>query len=80
MNRKPKLKLKPKAELNFSKAETKAERGLLFHTERQQAFQPLLLVVTNIGGCQFGNNNSSNSYDEQSSSVTKQVKAKRKNE
>ena len=75
MNRKPKLTLKPKAEL---KAEPKAERGLLFHTERQQAFQPLLLVVTNIGGCQFGNNNSSNSYDEQSS-VTKQVKAKHRN-
>ena len=76
MNRKPKLKLKPKAEL---KAEPKAERGLLFHTERQQAFQPLLSVVTNIGRCQFGNNNSSNSYDEQSSSVTKQVKAKHRN-
>ena len=61
MNRKPKLKLKPKAELKAEpKAEPKAERGLLFHTERQQAFQPLLLVVTNISGCQFGNNNSSN--------------------
>ena len=43
MNRKPKLKLKPKAELKAEpKAEPKAERGLLFHTERQQAFQPLL--------------------------------------